>query len=166
MQKAKVNQHHVFNLEELSGNEWKVNENSVQFEMSSTHPNIILANFNGRRYEALILKCDAEKKNVVLKINGNKYTVELKDQYDELLEKLGMDSSSDLKVNKVKAPMPGLVLDVCVSEGTEVKKGDALLVLEAMKMENILKSPGEGTVKKIIVKKGTAVEKNQVLMEF
>jgi biotin carboxyl carrier protein len=47
-----------------------------------------------------------------------------------------------------------------------VKKGDALLVLEAMKMENILKSPADGKVKKISVKKGMAVEKNQVLIEF
>ena len=91
MQKAKVNQHHVFNLQQLPENVWQLNEGLVQLEIKSTHPNILLANFNGTRYEALILKCDAEKKNVVLKINGNKYSVELKDQYDELLEKLGMD---------------------------------------------------------------------------
>jgi biotin carboxyl carrier protein len=166
MQKAKVNQHRIFNVQKESGNDWKLNDSPVQLEVSQAHPNILTATFNGRRYEALLLKYDEERKTVTLKINGNKYAVELKDQYDELLEKLGMDSSSEKKVNKVKAPMPGLVLDICVAEGAEVKKGDALLVLEAMKMENILKSPGDGTVMKILVKKGTAVEKNQVLIEF
>jgi biotin carboxyl carrier protein len=62
--------------------------------------------------------------------------------------------------------MPGMVLNVLVNEGQTVKKGDALLVLEAMKMENILKSPAEGTIKKITAVKGTAVEKNQILIQF
>jgi biotin carboxyl carrier protein len=70
------------------------------------------------------------------------------------------------KVNEIKAPMPGLVLDVRVSEGEAVKKGDAIIVLEAMKMENIIKSPTDGIIKKISVKKGVAVEKNQVLIHF
>jgi biotin carboxyl carrier protein len=62
--------------------------------------------------------------------------------------------------------MPGMVLDVKVTEGDAVKKGDALLVLEAMKMENIIRSTGAGVVKKIHVKKGVAVEKSQVLIRF
>ncbi len=77
-----------------------------------------------------------------------------------------MDSLNSSKVNEVKAPMPGLVLDIRVSEGDEVKKGDPILVLEAMKMENIIKSPTDGVIKKINVKKGLAVEKNQVLINF
>ena len=62
--------------------------------------------------------------------------------------------------------MPGLVLDIRVVEGDAVKKGDPILVLEAMKMENIIKSPTDGIVKKINVKKGVAVEKSQVLIHF
>jgi biotin carboxyl carrier protein len=62
--------------------------------------------------------------------------------------------------------MPGMVLNVLVQEGIAVKKGDALIVLEAMKMENILKSPSDGVIKKIIANKGKAVEKNEVLIQF
>jgi biotin carboxyl carrier protein len=62
--------------------------------------------------------------------------------------------------------MPGLVVNILVAEGDTIAKGDALLVLEAMKMENIIKSPGEGVVKKININKGQAVEKNQVLIEI
>lgn len=113
-----------------------------------------------------VIKADREEKSFVVSVNGNKYTLSVKDKYDDLLRSLGMDNLAGSKVNEIKAPMPGLVLDVRVNEGDHVQKGDPVLVLEAMKMENILKSPSEGVVKKINVKKGTAVEKNQVLISF
>ena len=59
-----------------------------------------------------------------------------------------------------------MVLNVLVKEGDDVKKGDALIILEAMKMENILKSPSDGHIKKIAINKGLAVEKNQILIQF
>jgi biotin carboxyl carrier protein len=62
--------------------------------------------------------------------------------------------------------MPGLVHQILISEGQIVKKGDALLILEAMKMENVIKSPADGTATKIRVSKGQNVEKNQVLIQF
>ena len=71
-----------------------------------------------------------------------------------------------LKINNVKAPMPGLVIDMKVKAGDVVKAGDPLLILEAMKMENILKAVAEATVKNVKVKKGDSVEKGQVLIEF
>ena len=77
-----------------------------------------------------------------------------------------MDALHAKKAADLKAPMPGLVVEVSVSEGQEIKKGDKLVVLEAMKMENILKSPADGVVKKVNVKKGNTVEKNEVLILF
>jgi biotin carboxyl carrier protein len=77
-----------------------------------------------------------------------------------------MDATAGKKINELKAPMPGLVLRVTANEGEAVKKGDTLLVLEAMKMENSIKSPGDGMVAKIMVKPGQAVEKNQLLVVF
>jgi biotin carboxyl carrier protein len=77
-----------------------------------------------------------------------------------------LDNLATKKVNDIKAPMPGMVLNILVKEGDTVKKGDAILVLEAMKMENILKSPTDGLIKKIAAVKGTAVEKNQLLIQF
>lgn len=119
-----------------------------------------------KSYEVEIVKADPAAKTVTVKVNGHNYPLEIKDKYDELLHSLGMDKVGSVKVNELKAPMPGLVLDIVVSEGQAVKKGDPIVVLEAMKMENILKSPADVTVKKIAVKKGTAVEKNQVLILF
>ena len=119
-----------------------------------------------RSYNVEVIKADSTEKSFLVSVNGNKYQLNVKDKFDELLKSLGFDDLNAKKVNEVKAPMPGLVLDVRVSEGDTVKKGDAILVLEAMKMENIIKSPTDGIIKKINVKKGLAVEKNQVLINF
>ncbi len=122
--------------------------------------------YHNQSYNIDVLKLNTSEKTMILRINSVKYHLELKDKYDDLLKSLGMDNVASKKVNDIKAPMPGMVLNILVSEGTEVKKGDVLLVLEAMKMENMLKSPSDGIVKKIAVQKGTAVEKNQLLIQF
>jgi len=119
-----------------------------------------------KSYNAEVVSFDRETKTAEIKVNGNIYQVTAKDQYDILLDKLGMGGMNDTKVSEVKAPMPGLVLKIFVSEGEDVKKGDNLFVLEAMKMENIIKSPADVTVKSIKIKPGDKVEKSQVLIVF
>lgn len=121
---------------------------------------------NNRSYSVEVVKTNIEEKSFTINVNGTNYELAVKDKYDELLKSLGLDSLNTSKVNEIKAPMPGLVLDVIASEGVEVKKGDPVIVLEAMKMENIIKSPTDGLVSKINIKKGQAVEKNQVLVNF
>jgi biotin carboxyl carrier protein len=107
---------------------------------------------------------DETGKQLTLMVNGQKKVIQVQDQFDALLKQLGMDKLVTAKVNEVKAPMPGLVLRILVTEGQAVQKGDALLVLEAMKMENIIKATGEGIVKTIKVEAKLAVEKNQVML--
>ena len=119
-----------------------------------------------KSYNVEVVKADHAEKSFLINVNGNNYQLQVKDKFDELLKSLGFDSLNTNKVNELKAPMPGLVLDMRVSEGDHVKKGDPVIVLEAMKMENIIKSPTDGIIKKINVKKGVAVEKNQVLIYF
>ena len=121
---------------------------------------------NNQSFNIDLIKINEEEKTMVLKINSVKYNIQLKDKYDDLLHNLGLDNIATKKVNDIKAPMPGMVLNILVKEGDTVKKGDALLVLEAMKMENIIKSPTDGVIKKITANKGTAVEKNQLLIQF
>ena len=122
--------------------------------------------YKNKSYSAEIVRHDASGKTMSIKINGKVHTVEVKDRYDLLLEKMGMNGAAPDKVNAVKAPMPGLIVKVHVAVGDAVKAGDPLLVLEAMKMENLIKASGESQVKEIKVKKGDSVEKGQVLIEF
>jgi biotin carboxyl carrier protein len=120
----------------------------------------------GKSYRAEVEKVESGSKTFFIKINGKRYPVEVKDKFDLLLERMGMHSGTAGKVNALKAPMPGLIIDLKIEEGKLVKPGDPLLVLEAMKMENVIKSSGEGIVKSIKVKKGDSVEKGQLLVEF
>jgi len=122
--------------------------------------------YNNKSYRAEVVRVDAPTKTFTLKINGNLHTVSLKSKFDLLLDQMGMNNGSAGKVNNIKAPMPGLIIDLKVKVGDEVKQNDPLLILEAMKMENIIKSPGDGVVKTVKIKKGQSVEKGQVLIEF
>lgn len=117
-------------------------------------------------YRAEVVKMDAATKTFTFKINGTNYSVALKDKFDILLEKMGMTAGVGAKINNIKAPMPGLIIDLKIKAGDAVKAGDPLLVLEAMKMENIIKAPGDAVVKNVKVKKGDSVEKGQILIEF
>jgi biotin carboxyl carrier protein len=121
---------------------------------------------NRKSFRVEVVKADPSTKSFALKINGKIYTVELKDKFDLLLEKMGMNNGSSGKANHIKAPMPGLIIDLRVKEGDTVMPGDALLILEAMKMENMIKASVQSVVKSVKVKKGDSVEKNQVLIEF
>lgn len=134
-----------------------------KIEVSPGYFHIIL---NQKSYSAEVVKSDPQTKTFHIKVNGNTYPVQVKDKFDLLLEKMGMGNAAAAKAMVIKAPMPGLIIDLKVKAGDEVKAGDPLLILEAMKMENIIKSPGAGTVKNIKAKKGDSVEKNQILIEF
>jgi biotin carboxyl carrier protein len=122
--------------------------------------------YNNRSFNAEVLEADYQSKSFLIKINNHKHSISVKDRFDLLLDQLGMSNANSAKVNDLKAPMPGLIVDIKVQVGDTVKKGDTILILEAMKMENVLKSVGDGIVKNIKIIPKQNVEKNQVLIEF
>ncbi len=117
-------------------------------------------------YSVELVEADFETKKLIIKVNGEKFEITAKDKFDILLKKLGMNNKASTQLKELKSPMPGLIMALKVTAGQEVKKGDTLLILEAMKMENIIKSPGDGIVKSIKVKQGDSVEKNSILILF
>ncbi|MEX2230723.1 MAG: acetyl-CoA carboxylase biotin carboxyl carrier protein subunit [Cyclobacteriaceae bacterium] len=143
-----------------------VNGKTVNWDVSEIEGRYFHILMNQQSYRAEVVERDAAGKRFTIKINGRKYPVVLKDKFDVLLEKMGMNANAGARVNNVRAPMPGLIIDLKVKDGDEVKAGDTLLILEAMKMENIIKAPGDARVKSVKVKMGEGVEKNQVLIEF
>jgi biotin carboxyl carrier protein len=118
----------------------------------SYHIEIEVENFNDKAYG--------------FKINNTSYKVDIDNLLDHLINDMGFDLTAGKQVSEIHAPMPGLILEVSVTEGQEVKTNDPLMILEAMKMENIITSPRDGKVKSIGVKQGEAIEKKQVLITF
>jgi acetyl/propionyl-CoA carboxylase alpha subunit len=165
MLKVKINgkTEHIVELEP-SGNKGTINNEAFAIDLIKDGERRFHIIKDNKSYNAEIVR--KEGKTMTIKVNGTKYEIEARDRHDELLKQLGLEVVGTGKVNEIKAPMPGLVLEIMVSPGQEVKKGDPIMVLEAMKMENILKSPGDGIVKSVNVEKRLAVEKNQVLISF
>ena len=135
-------------------------------DLVRTGPGMYSLVHKGRSFRALVLKHDREAGTVRLRIGAHCHTVRMEDERSRLMEILGIERGAKAMVSELKAPMPGLVLKVLVKEGAEVKKNDPLLVLEAMKMENVIKSPGDAVVQKIHAVEGAAVEKAQLLLSF
>ena len=121
---------------------------------------------NNKNYHAQLVTIDMVNRTMAVNVNGSDYQIEIKDEYDDLLHEMGLDVVPEQKMTDVKAPMPGLVLKIMVKVGDNVVKGDNLVILEAMKMENVLQAEGDGVVKSIEVNKGDTVDKTQVLIEM
>ena len=149
-----------------TGNSGLLNGGAFAWDVIKTKGNSYSIIKDNKSYNLEVLEVKAEEKLFVIKVDGIKYQFNAKDKYDELLHSLGMDNLASKKVSDLKAPMPGLVLEISVKGGQQVSKGDALLILEAMKMENVIKSPTDGVIKSISVNKGETVEKNQLILNF
>lgn len=121
---------------------------------------------NNKSYVAFLERVDRARKTMDLRIENSIYSIKIQEPIDLLLEKMGLDISKTQKVEPVKAPMPGLVLKVMVTEGQSIRKGDPVLILEAMKMENVFKAASDATVKAIKIAEGQAVEKGEILIEL
>lgn len=121
---------------------------------------------NGVSYHIKILDSNFNKGTYTISVNGSEHKASIRTPLDELIEKMGFAITGGKNVDSIAAPMPGLILDILVEEGQEVNKEDQLIILEAMKMENIITSPRDGVIKKISVSKGDAVDKKQLLIEF
>ena len=124
----------------------------------------VIINNQSRTVE--IIKSDFLKRDYIIKVNGNRYSIHIENDLDGLVSEMGLSLTEDIAVSEIEAPMPGVIIDVLVSEGQDVKKGDFLCVLEAMKMENTLLSTGDGIIKTVKISKGQTVDKGDVLIEF
>lgn len=151
---------------EIKENLVSINDQPYSISINTVRRNYFQLIRNHKVYIGEILEIDHESKSVQLKVNGQQLNVKIQDKLDLLLDKLGFSSQNASQLSSIKAPMPGLILDIMVEEGQEVKKGDTVMILEAMKMENVIKSPGEGKVTKINVSTGQSVEKNSPLIQF
>lgn len=143
-----------------------INNENVNLDVSKINSSVWHIINDLKSYNAEVVAFDSALKTAQIRVNNNLYTVSAKDQFDLLLEKMGLSNLNSPKIGELKAPMPGLVLRIFVKEGDGVSKGDNLLILEAMKMENIIKAPADAVVKTVKIIPGDKVEKAQILLLF
>ncbi|RMF01650.1 MAG: biotin/lipoyl-binding protein [Bacteroidetes bacterium] len=152
---AKVNDQFEFSAEQL-------NEADI-IALPDGHFHIL---YQRKSYRATLVEANHQRKAFTVKINGSKYIVQLADRYDQMVERLGLNVIKQHRAKDITAPMPGLVLQIMVQVGDQVAEGDPLIILEAMKMENVIKAAGSGQVAHIEVTAGEAVEKGQLLLRM
>lgn len=153
-------------LVEKKANDTLVNKKSLNWDLKWISERKVHLIQGSRSLEAELVQVNLEEKSLQIRLGNKTTSIQLKDRFDSLLEKMGMNASLTEKLKEIKAPMPGLILDLLVAPGDLVKKGDVLLILEAMKMENSIKAPGDGIVKEVKVSAQQSVEKNQILIQF
>ncbi len=141
-----------------------VNGKAFDYQLIQKKKNEFQLNSNGKSYEIRILS--VEGSHIWMLVDDYEMRLDTKNELDLMMVKLGVDTGSALENAEVLAPMPGTILDIMVSPDQKVKKGDSLLVLNAMKMENVIKAPGDSQVDEIHVSPGDNVNKNQVLISF
>jgi len=150
----------------IDGDEIAINGKSVKLDLIHLNSNKYHLILDFKSYNLEVVSHDKKSGELIIKVNNRAIKVTVKTALDELLKKMGLNNNNVSQTINIGAPMPGLILDVVVNEGDEVNKGDKLLVLEAMKMENIIKSPGSGKIKSILVGQGDRVESGQKLIHF
>ena len=156
--------------------EYKVKVNEFEFNFTQEQVDAIdlIQKLNGESnlilhhesINAVLIKADLSGKRQIIEIDGQSFDIQIKDELDQMLDKMGFSAVVSKQIKEVKAPMPGLVLEVNVTEGQQVKEGDKILILVAMKMENSILIHADASIKKILVKAGQPVDKGQVLVEL
>ena len=145
-------------------NGFLINDLRTDYEIASTSKNTFKIFSQTLIMDVVLVSQNG--KELIISVNNRELKVKISDHIDQILEELGLDTIQNQKVKDIKAPMPGSILSILIAKGAEVKEGDHLLVLEAMKMENVIKAPGDGIVSEIQVNQSDSVEKNQVLITF
>ncbi len=134
----------------------------LHFQAVQIQPGIYSVLVNNRSFVAGV--CTSEENRV--NVNGTPIHLELLDAVHIHLRELGWDALQEVKTGSINAQIPGLVTKIFHAPGDEVKEGDPLFLIEAMKMENEIKSPVSGVIKKIGIAEGQTVEKGTNIIEI
>lgn len=117
---------------------------------------------DGGSYQAHVYPGEEDTLEVLMR--GTLYSATIEDEREKRLRAAGGAGGGQTGEFNLRAPMPGLIVKVPVKEGDVVKKGDVLVILESMKMQNELKSPREGKITRVQVRAGDSVEQRQSLV--
>jgi biotin carboxyl carrier protein len=153
-------QHYIIEIGHEGQIEVDGQEYEIDFEQLS-EGGILSLLLNNRSFEAIV---EEREQDWEVLIHGELYTVFVQDEQAYRLAKERGVAPDEAGEAAIKSPMPGLIIAIPVEVGQAVKKGDKVVILESMKMENELRSPKDGLVANIYVEPGASVEKNQILI--
>lgn len=137
-----------------------------KFEVIHLEKGVYEIILDGYREFMEVLELDLHAKRLTVRYKHSTYEMEFENDLDIVLGNMGIKRTTESTNKDIKAPMPGKVIDIVVKEGDKVEKGDVILILEAMKMENVLKAASDCSIKKVHVVSSDNVEKNQLLVEL
>ncbi|MCF8435334.1 MAG: hypothetical protein K9G57_00690 [Ignavibacteriales bacterium] len=146
----------------LSSHEVELEGKKLTVNLSKLSDYYYLLKIENKIFEIIVAKTGED--NYTLNIEGRIFEIGVKTRLKDIAEEYLKNKQKETRQDELKAPMPGLIINLKKNIGDGVVLGESLIVLEAMKMENDLKSPASGIIKEILVKKGEAVEKNQRLL--
>ena len=132
----------------------------IDFESVAGQPVYSLI-VDGRSHESYIYQGDD---NWQVLMRGRLYPVKVEDEREKRLRAAAGGSVAETGEFHLRAPMPGLVVAIPVTEGQSIQRGQVILILESMKMQNELKAPRDGTIGRIRVRPGESVEQKQTLL--
>ncbi len=145
--------------------EYLLNEEEIEnIEILKEDDRTMIISQGSKTYKVCLLSSEENYKNLTFKINGKIIHTHLKTPYELIAEDMGLTTGHSVATGDIRAPMPGIILEVMVRERDQVEQGSPLLVLEAMKMENVIKAPHSGIIKSIHVKEGESIDKNDLLI--
>ncbi|MDN3641764.1 acetyl-CoA carboxylase biotin carboxyl carrier protein subunit [Lutimonas halocynthiae] len=152
----------VNKLQEFSFNQKSIDE----LDLFKQQGNIFHLIHENNSHHADLIDSDFLNRTYSIRVNSNIYNVKIQRPIDDAVQKMGYALRSAKTVDSIKAPMPGIIIDLKVEKGQKIKKGDTLLILEAMKMENAIVSPKDTTIKEVYTTVGETVDKNKLLIDF
>lgn len=153
------------NIELTGDNTALFNNEEVSFDHTFISPNVILLRINNKNF-FLTMSYNEDTDKTEINFDSKIYTLSCKSELDLLKEKLSLGKGGSNLKKDIKSPMPGIIKSLNVVKDQQVKKGEILLVLEAMKMENEIKAVSDCIIKKINVEVMSSVEKNALLIEL
>lgn len=142
---------------------FKTGENDQSYSFEAVNGRYILR-IGTKTYKIDNVEYEGSKIN--FSMNGVWHSVDVKDEQELLLDRLGFKTGAAVAEGILKAPMPGKILEIMVAEGDTVEQDQPLVILEAMKMENELKAPISGTIASISAEVGQSLEKNSPILEI
>lgn len=144
--------------------DFRYKRQKIRIDLVEEADGFLILSHNGLRYPVEIISQKQNEYEILL--NGVTYTFSVETPFSLKRKKLLAANQGNTTHETIKAPMPGKILDVIVQPGQEVNKGEALAVLEAMKMQNTITAQNKGRIEKISIQPGETVAKDDILMEL